>query len=156
MAREIVAGDVFGRLTIIRQVAVQCVSGVQNMARSVAEWVGKNDDSAAPPRVVSRVIDRCDSRCHKCTRKIDIQGGETYTLEHLQAIINGGENRERNLGLTCDNCLPSKNRADMAIKKKNTAVRYKARGIKPARNGFATNRNGLFKKKMDGSVVRRK
>ena len=126
------------------------------MARQVKEWIGKTDDTPAPPRVRDRVIDRCESRCHKCTRHINIQGGEPYTLEHLQALINGGENRERNLALTCDNCLPAKNRADMAIKKKNTRVRYKARGIKPARNGFATNRNGQFKKLMDGTVVRRK
>lgn len=126
------------------------------MAREVKEWIGKNDDHVPPPRVRDRVFERELGRCHKCGRTIDAQGGESWTLEHLIAIINGGENRERNLGCTCSFCLPAKNREDMAIKKKNTRVRYKARGIKPARNGFATNRNGAFKRKMDGTVVRRK
>jgi 5-methylcytosine-specific restriction protein A len=125
------------------------------MAREVDEWIGKTDDTPAPPRVRQRVFDRYDGRCHKCTRQIDALGGESWTLEHLIAIINGGENRERNLRCTCENCLPVKNAEDMAIKKKNTRVRNKARGIKPARNGFATNRNGKFKKLMDGTVVRR-
>jgi len=126
------------------------------MAREVKEWIGKNDDHVPPPRVRDRVFEREHGRCHKCGRTIDAQGGESWTLEHLIALINGGENRERNLACTCSFCLPAKNREDMAIKKKNTRVRYKARGIKPARNGFATNRNGLFKRKMDGTVVRRK
>lgn len=126
------------------------------MARKVPEWIGKNDDHVPPGRVRDRVYDREQGRCHKCTRYIDADGGEKWTLEHVLALINGGANRESNLACTCENCLPAKNREDMSIKKKNTRVRYKARGIKPARNGFATNRNGLFKKRMDGTIVRRK
>lgn len=99
------------------------------MARSVALWVGRTDDTAAPPRVRLRVWDRCEGRCGQCGRKI--RPGEGWTLEHLIALINGGKNAEDNLGVTCDWCLPAKNAADVAQKAKTAAVRAKHLGIRP-------------------------
>jgi 5-methylcytosine-specific restriction protein A len=99
------------------------------MARSVALWVGKTDDTAAPPRVRLRVWDRCEGKCGQCGRKI--RPGEGWTLEHLIALINGGRNAEDNLGVTCDWCLPAKNAADVAVKAKTAAVRSKHLGIRP-------------------------
>lgn len=99
------------------------------MARSVALWVGKTDDTNAPPRVRLRVWDRCEGKCGQCGRKI--RPGEGWTLEHLIALINGGRNAEDNLGVTCDWCLPAKNAADVAVKAKTAAVRAKHLGIHP-------------------------
>lgn len=99
------------------------------MARSVALWVGRSDDTNAPPRVRLRVWDRCEGRCGQCGRKI--RPGEGWTLEHLIALINGGKNAEDNLGVTCDWCLPAKNAADVAVKAKTAAVRAKHLGIRP-------------------------
>lgn len=93
------------------------------MTRSVPEWHGATDDTQAPPRVRLRVFEKAGGCCHRCERKIG--AGESWTLEHLQALVNGGENRESNLGVTCDWCLPAKNREDVAIKKKNASVRKK-------------------------------
>ena len=98
------------------------------MVRSVALWVGKNDDTAAPPRVRLRVWDRCEGRCGQCGRKI--RPGEGWTLEHLIALINGGANAEHNLGVTCDWCLPTKNAADVAEKAVTARVRSKHLGIR--------------------------
>lgn len=84
------------------------------MARATDEWRGKTDDTPAPPRVRVRVFDRCEGRCGQCGRRI--AAGEKWTLEHLKALINGGENRESNMGVTCDWCLPAKNAADVAEK----------------------------------------
>lgn len=93
------------------------------MARSVATWVGKTDDTAAPPRVRVRVFERCGGKCHRCQRKI--RPGEGWTLEHLIALINGGRNAEDNLSVTCDWCLPEKNAEDVAEKAKTYAVKAK-------------------------------
>lgn len=98
------------------------------MARSVPLWIGKTDDTPAPPRVRLRVWDRCEGRCGQCGRKI--RPGEGWTLEHLIALINGGKNTEDNLGVTCDWCLPAKNAADVAMKAKTAAVRSKHLGIR--------------------------
>ncbi len=97
------------------------------MARSVAPWVGKTDDTPAPPRVRLRVFEREEGRCHACSRKI--QAGERWTLEHRIAIINGGRNAENNLCLTCPNCLPDKNAADVAEKSKVARIRKKHLGL---------------------------
>jgi hypothetical protein len=121
------------------------------MSRSVELWSGKTDDTPVPPRVRIRVFEAKKGRCHKCSRKIGI--GETWTCEHLLAIINGGRNAEDNLDLTCCNCLPQKNAADVAIKSKTYAIRSKHLLRKPSR--FAGSRNSKWKKKMDGTVVLR-
>lgn len=93
------------------------------MARSLPEWIGKSDDEPVPARVRLRVWDAKGGRCHRCSRKIGV--GEHWTLEHLKALINGGENRERNLDLTCDWCLPEKNAEDAHEKSRVYSLRSK-------------------------------
>lgn len=92
--------------------------------RSVREWKGKTPDSDPPPRVKQRVFDRLKGICHKCDRKIN-GATEKWTCEHLLAIILGGENREKNLDLTCSICLPVKNKEDMAAKSLDAKRRKK-------------------------------
>ena len=99
------------------------------MSRSLPEWVGDNDDQDVPQRVRVRVFDEHDSRCHRCGRKIG--AGERWTLEHIKALINGGGNRESNLAISCDWCLPEKNAEDMDEKSKVYAIRSKHLGMKP-------------------------
>lgn len=91
------------------------------MPRELPEWIGKSDDTPAPPRVRLRVWDRCEGKCHRCARKIPV--GDKWILEHLIALINGGENRETNLCLTCSWCKPVKDAEDVAVKSKTAAVR---------------------------------
>jgi 5-methylcytosine-specific restriction protein A len=127
---------------------------VAAVTRAVPEWIGKTDDTPAPPRVRLRVWDRCEGKCHRCARKIPT--GDAWILEHLIALINGGENRERNLCLTCSWCKPIKDAEDVAVKAETYRVRSKH--ILPSeqkRSSFGTNRNSKFKKRMDGTVVLR-
>lgn len=122
------------------------------MSRSVELWIGRSDDTPAPPRVRLRVWERCEGKCHACGRKI--RAGECWTLEHLVALINNGRNAEDNLCLTCSNCLPAKNAADVSEKAKVYAIRSKHLGIRK-RSTFQTSRSGPFKMKMNGQVERR-
>lgn len=101
------------------------------MSRSVPEWIGATPDTPVPPRVRVRVFDSKKGRCHKCTRKIN--AGEKWTCEHLIALINGGENREKNLDVTCDWCLPTKNAADVAEKSRVYKRRKSHVGVKKRR-----------------------
>lgn len=101
---------------------------VSTAGRSVPEWVGKTADTAAPPRVRLRVFQRCDGRCDRCGRRIG--PGEKWTLEHLKALINGGQNRETNLRVTCSWCLPAKNAEDVAEKSRVASVAKKHWGIR--------------------------
>lgn len=95
--------------------------------RSVNEWIGRDDDEAPPPRVRVRVFDRKGGRCHRCTRKI--LTGEPWTLEHVIAVINKGQNRESNLDVTCSWCLPEKNAEDVAEKSDVYHKRAKHLGV---------------------------
>ncbi len=101
------------------------------MARATQEWIGKSHDAPVPPRVRVRVFEAQHGRCHRCSRKIG--AGEKWTCEHLIALINGGENRERNLDLTCDWCLPAKNAEDVAEKSRAYKRRKKHIGVKGRR-----------------------
>lgn len=96
--------------------------------RSVELWVGKSDDTPAPPRVRLRVYDRELTKCHKCRR--DIGPAEKWTLEHRIAISSGGRNAEDNLCCTCSWCLPIKNAVDAAIKKKIAKIKARHIGVK--------------------------
>lgn len=115
-------------------------------ARSVPEWRGKTPDTAIPTRVRLRVFERCKGRCGQCDRKINAASGDKWTLEHIQALINGGENRESNLGVTCDWCLPVKNAADVAEKSNIYRKRSKTLGLK------AQKPKSRFVRKLDGTT----
>lgn len=123
------------------------------MTRSVEEWIGKTDDTQAPPRVRVRVFERCQGACGQCGRKI--RAGESWTLEHLKALVNGGANRESNLGVTCSWCLPAKNAADVAEKAIVYRKRAKHLGIKRTSRPMDGSKASQWTRKMDGTVVRR-
>ena len=118
--------------------------------RSVPAWRGRTPDTPAPPRVRARVFEREDGRCHRCRRKIG--AGENWTLEHVLALVNGGENAEPNLAITCDWCLPAKNAEDVKAKAKASRTRKKHLGLWRSKSRLGHPR---LKRKIDGSVVER-
>ena len=122
-------------------------------ARTLPEWIGKSPDAAVPPRVRVRIFDRFEGRCCcGCGRKIRV--GEAWDCEDEIAIINGGERRESNLRPFLREHHPAKTAQDVAIKSKTYQVRSKHLGVK-RRASFQTNKKGPFRKKMDGTIVRR-
>lgn len=84
------------------------------MSRATAEWVGKTDDTAIPPRVKDRIVKRCGGRCQECRREFD--GREKPQFDHIVALINGGANAEFNLQPLCRPCHGMKTKADVAEK----------------------------------------
>jgi 5-methylcytosine-specific restriction enzyme A len=122
------------------------------MSRPVAYWVATRDDAPIPPRVRLRVFERHDGRCACCGRKI--LAGERWECDHTVALINGGTHSEGNLQPLLTAHHREKTKADVALKSKVSRVRAKHVGIK-RRSSFQTNKDSTWKKKMDGSVVRR-
>lgn len=100
------------------------------MARSVPEWIGKTDDAKVPPRVRLRIFEREGGICHLSKRKI--QPGEKWELDHIVALINGGEHRESNLAPALVQPHREKTRQDVAAKAKSARVRSKHLGIRKA------------------------
>lgn len=64
--------------------------------RTQPEWIGATPNSAPPPRVKQRILDRYDWKCR--LTKIDLRplAGQ-IDFDHVKALVNGGENRESNL-----------------------------------------------------------
>jgi 5-methylcytosine-specific restriction protein A len=102
------------------------------MTRTVPEWIGKTDDTPAPPRVRLRVFEKHNGVCY--LSNVKIQPGDKWEAEHIIAICNGGENRESNLAPALVAPHKVKTKQDRATKAKNDHVRMKHLGIrKPSR-----------------------
>ncbi|MBN9453215.1 MAG: HNH endonuclease [Bosea sp.] len=121
-------------------------------SRSVPEWIGKTPDAKIPPRVRLRVFERFNGICYLSGRKI--AAGEPWECDHVVALVNGGEHRESNLAPALRDKHRQKTAEDVAEK---STVRRQAlahRGIRK-RSSFPCSKDSPFKKKLDGSVVRR-
>lgn len=123
------------------------------MSRSVPEWVGKTDDTAAPPRVRLRVFEAHGGKCHLTGRKI--KPGDKWDLDHVTALVNGGENRESNLAPALRTEHRKKTAADVAQKAKDRRVRSKHLGIYSPKATLAGSKASKWKRKVDGTVVPR-
>lgn len=98
------------------------------MARQLPEWIGETDDTPVPARVKLRVLVKYHGRCPICTRRL--RTGH-WTCDHIQALINGGENRERNLQPICDDpCNKIKTGGDVAEKSRTYEIASKHFGAK--------------------------
>lgn len=97
------------------------------MSRALPEWIGKHDDEAVPARVQVRIFKAFKGVCPECTRKM--QPG-AWQLDHIKALINGGEHRETNLWPLCTSpCHSQKTKADLAEKSKNYRTTAKHIGV---------------------------
>ena len=96
-------------------------------ARSLPEWRGKTPDSKIPPRVKLRVFDAYGGRCYITGQKI--QPGDAWQVDHIKALINGGENRENNLAPVLSAPHREKTATDVKLKSKVARIRAKHLGI---------------------------
>jgi 5-methylcytosine-specific restriction endonuclease McrA len=69
--------------------------------------------------------------CHIAKRKI--QPGESWQLDHVVALINGGEHRESNLVPVLTDKHKEKTKSDVAEKSRMYYKRAKAIGVKKKR-----------------------
>lgn len=126
----------------------------ERMARTVPEWIGANENSRVPRRVMLRIFEKSSGRCSVCSRRIG--GSLRPVYDHIIAIINGGENRESNLRLLCYDCHFEKTRADVHEKSMVYRRRLRHFGIKPRRGKpMLGSKDSGWKHKLDGTWVKR-
>lgn len=101
------------------------------MSRAVPEWIGATPDTKIPPRVRLRIFNRYGGRCYLSKRPI--RPGDKWDAEHIIALANGGENRERNLAPALKAPHKVKTRTDRKIKQRTDARRKKHIGIRKPR-----------------------
>lgn len=124
------------------------------MTRSTPEWIGKTPDTPVPPHVRVRIFDAHGGKCHIAKRKI--KPGEPWDLDHIKALINGGENRESNMAPALRDKHREKTAADVAEKSRIYRKRAKDIGVTLRRSRpMPGSRASGLKRKMDGTVERR-
>lgn len=123
------------------------------MSRSVDEWIGKTDDAMPPPRVRLRIFEAHKGICHLTGRKIE--AGDAWDLDHVQALCNGGENRETNLAPALRDAHRAKTAADVKVRAKSDRVRKKHIGIHQTKAIIPGSKRSPWKRKLDGTLVRR-
>lgn len=125
------------------------------MSRAVKEWIGKTDNTPAPPRVRLRVFERDKGICHISKQRI--RPGQKWELDHPIALCNGGENRESNLAPALVQAHKEKTARDVAEKKVTRRKRKKDLGIRTrkSRPMMGTIASGWKKPLGGGPAVRR-
>ena len=121
--------------------------------REVPEWKGKTDDDHIPDRVRMRVFLRYGGRCHCCNRLILV--GEEWDLDHTVALCNGGSHSESNLRPILVEHHRAKTVADVRAKSKGYRVRKRHLGIQKSKRPMIGSKASGWKKRMDGTVVKR-
>jgi 5-methylcytosine-specific restriction endonuclease McrA len=122
------------------------------MTRAVDEWIGKTDNTMPPPRVKLRIFEAHGGKCYITGRKL--MPGE-FDFDHIQALCNGGENRESNLAPVYRPAHRAKTARDVAQKAKDNRVRAKHLGITKAARPMPGSKASKWKKRLDGTVVLR-
>ena len=97
--------------------------------RTVPEWIGETPETAVPLRVKMRVFDAHGGRCHWSGKKI--AAGDRWDVDHVRALINGGENRESNLAPILREKHKEKTARDIDEKAKVARLRAKHLGLWP-------------------------
>jgi len=122
--------------------------------REVPEWVGKDGNSAIPPRVRLRQFERDGGRC-QCGCGILIRPGDEWETDHLIAIANGGANAESNLRTILKAHHKEKTAADVAEKSRVYRKRSKHIGLKKSSRPMPGSKASGWKHTMSGDWVRR-
>lgn len=119
------------------------------MSRSTPEWIGKTDDTKVPEHVRARIFKAHGGKCYLSGRII--RAGEPWELDHIVALVNGGENRESNLAPALKDKHKEKTAKDVAEKAavarkfaKNIGVRkpsrLKGQGFRPSAKQHSASR----------------
>lgn len=105
---------------------------------------------------IAELFLRQDGRCPNCTQKLEVKGGKPVCVdEHLEPLWRGGSNDLVNRELWCNPCTRPKTATEASQRAKALAVRDKHIGAKKASRAIPGSRNSPWKRKMDGTMVRR-
>jgi 5-methylcytosine-specific restriction enzyme A len=94
-------------------------------------------------------------RCAHCA--MIIRPGQRWDVDHIIPIALGGSNKETNLQILCLSCHMTKTAYEdipRITKTKRLEIRHK--GAKRSRRPLPCGRDSPFKKRIDGTIVRRK
>jgi 5-methylcytosine-specific restriction enzyme A len=100
-----------------------------------------------------RIRDRFHGICQMCRQPIDVMG---FDLDHHVPLAIGGEDDEENMRPLCRTCHALKTRGEAAAFAREKRLAAKHLGAKaPSRTPLPGGRRSRWKRKLDGTVVRR-
>ena len=78
-----------------------------------------------------------------------------FIFEHVRALELGGADTDDNIRLTCKPCATQKTKKDHADAAKAKRQKSANLGFKESRTPLPFGKNSKFKRKLDGTIVRR-
>ncbi|MEQ8450604.1 MAG: HNH endonuclease [Nitratireductor sp.] len=121
------------------------------MARTVAEWIGRTDDSKPTDDCKERIVLRQNRCCALSGRKF--RPGDVIEFDHITPLWLGGENRERNLQAVIGEAHKRKTSVEAGVRAKVKANTKKHLGLTSRKKSSLS--HPRFKKRMDGTVIDR-
>ena len=98
-----------------------------------------------------------DGKCPRCSQRLEVKGGNEVEIidEHVRPLWNGGSNDLSNRQLWCKPCTKPKTAEEATERGRSNRVRDKHIGAVKNRSSFKTNKDGPYRKRMNGQVERR-
>lgn len=103
----------------------------------------------------TRIFDTGCGVCCICNTEIHASSGEKWIVEHLKPLWLGGADDETNMGPAHERCAIQKTVGEAPVKAKNDRQRAAHLGIKKSGRPMVGSKASPWKRKMDGSVVKR-
>jgi 5-methylcytosine-specific restriction endonuclease McrA len=78
-----------------------------------------------------------------------------FIFEHVRALELGGADTDDNIRLTCKGCATEKTKQDHSMAAKAKRQKRAVLGMKTSKSPLPGGKNSKWKKKLDGTVVKR-
>lgn len=98
------------------------------------------------------IWEREKGKCMLCSVKL-VTG--KFIFEHVRALELGGTDTDDNIRLTCKGCATEKTKQDHSTAARAKRKKTSVLGLKQSKTPMPFGKGSKFKKKMDGTVVRR-
>jgi len=129
------------------------------MARSVTEWIGRNDDVMPPKSVFDRLYVKQNGK--DAITGIAFAPGDKICRDHIIPLIDGGENRESNLQLITEKQHKLKTAREAMERAKTRSVQHSHRsyvrgdqpGSMPGARIKYSRARGVFYDRVTGETV---
>jgi len=104
----------------------------------------------------ARVFNANGGICHICGGKIGAIRPERWEVEHIIPLALGGEDEPENMAPAHYQCHKEKTKEDVKQIAKSKRIINRHKGFRTeSRSAMPCGRRSIWKKKMDGTVVRR-
>lgn len=118
----------------------------------MTEDVGTTKRGRLSTRAKLAIWEKEKGLCYVCGAKL--RPGN-YIFEHVRALELGGEDGVDNIRLTCKPCATEKTKTDHHMAAKAKRQKSAALGLKKSKTPLPFGKGSQWKRKLDGSVVRR-